>query len=87
MLFQTMIVLQHTIFLGSVVNGGVALPLVVDGDGEGGTRAVCGLFCGLRSTGMAWGIRGDVLATRHKEGCQAQQAQHPYMKRSPITEG
>ena len=34
MLFQTMIVLQHTIFFGSVVNGGVTLPLVVDGEGE-----------------------------------------------------
>ena len=29
-----MIVLQHTIFFGSVVNGGVTLPLVVDGEGE-----------------------------------------------------
>ena len=31
---STMIVLQHTIFFGSVVNGGVTLPLVVDGEGE-----------------------------------------------------
>ena len=29
-----MIVLQHTIFFGSVVNGGVTLPLIVDGEGE-----------------------------------------------------
>ena len=72
-----MIVLQHTIFFGSVVNGGVTLPLVVDGEGdaEAGLTDVV-LYLGIDGSMYRIGVHRHVVGHLQLEAAQAVGGEH-----------